>query len=147
MPQSKVEKRKQKTPTLIQREKYNHMEGVITTENSKNEGRLKVGVSSRGVKKNLLKKLVGRGGPGFKNFIPANYGKVKSSPKISTTRISTGGGKKIKLPSATSIIKSLLKSGGASKFKISKTTIKPIKMSKIKGLKIKTVKGIVKIYS
>lgn len=122
------------------------MDGAITTEDSKQDGRMKVGITTRSAKKNILKKLVGRGGPGFKNFTPANYGKVVSVPKISTTRISIGTGKKIKLPSASSIIKSLLKKSGSSKFKIAKSSIKPLKMSKVKGLKIKTVKGIFKTY-
>jgi hypothetical protein len=116
------------------------MDGVITTDTSKSDGRLKVGVSSRGVKKKMLKKMIGRGGPGLGAFRPVGYGKSSFSSAPKASGFSVGSSKKIKSPSIASLSKSLIKK--SPKFKT--TSFKSPAIRKIKNVKMNVVKGLVK---
>ena len=121
------------------------MDGTITIEESKSDGRLKVGVSTRNAKKKMLKNMMGRGGPSLSSFKSVGYGKVSFPKATSIKSVSSGSSKKIKLPSSSSLIKSLLKGTKPLKgLKVSKAKVPEI--SKIKKMKIKTVKGLVTSY-
>lgn len=114
------------------------MDGTITTDTSKSDGRLKVGVSSRKEKKCILKNLIGRGGPGLSSFKPVGYGKPSFSKSSSFSSPVVVSAKKTKLPSIASLVRSLkVKS---PKFKT--TSFKSPSIRKVKRISI--VKGLIK---
>lgn len=137
---------------MDQRDKYNFMEGAITTADSKADGRLKAGVSVRSKKRDILRRVMdGKGGPSLSSFKPIGYGKV-SFPKIkisTSSSLAGKGTKKFKASAFKAALKGAMgKKPSISKFRVSKLSkgiapkIKTVKLKKM--AKFKQLRGMVK---